>query len=516
MKTFNTTGACVPEKNYMVDLSSRLDQIKAMVDAGAYFTINRARQYGKTTTLTALIHLLRDHYDVLSLDFQGISTSGFASEQAFIKSFIRLIRREKLVGFSIPVGIEEMLDKVVAEVGDLDDLFEVLSKWCAERRIVLIIDEVDSATNFQVFMDFLAHLRDGYLRRETKGAAAFHSVILAGVTDVKNLKRKLRPEEAHKFNSPWNIAADFNVDMSFSASDISGMLSAYEADHHTGMDVDEVAQTIHDYTSGYPFLVSRICQLLDADAVLPWNADGISEIVRRILMEKNTLFDSLMGKVQDNDKLRAILWKILFAGETVSYNPDETSISDAEMYGLVYNNHGTVKVSNRIFETRIYNFFLSQKELDSPTYNAGAGEKKAFIINGRLDMDSVLEHYTIVYNDIYRNETEEISEAQGRLRFLLFIRPIINGTGNYYIETQTLDGRRMDLVIDYMGERFVIELKIWRGNAYNERGEDQLIGYLKDFHLSKGYMLSYNFNKNKQIGMRRIMIDGRELVEAVV
>ena len=131
-------------------------------------------------------------------------------------------------------------------------------------------------------------------------------------------------------------------------------------------------------------------------------------------------------------------------------------------------------------------------------------------------MDSVLEHYTIVYNDLYRNETEEISEAQGRLRFLLFIRPIINGTGNYYIETQTLDGRRMDLVIDYMGERFVIELKIWRGNAYNERGEDQLIGYLKDFHLSKGYMLSYNFNKNKQIGMRRIMIDGRELVEAVV
>ena len=409
-----------------------------------------------------------------------------------------------------------MLDKVVAEVGDLDDLFEVLSKWCAERRIVLIIDEVDSATNFQVFMDFLAHLRDGYLRRETKGAAAFHSVILAGVTDVKNLKRKLRPEEAHKFNSPWNIAADFNVDMSFSASDISGMLSTYEADHHTGMDVDEVAQTIHDYTSGYPFLVSRICQLLDADAVLPWNTDGISEIVRRILMEKNTLFDSLMGKVQDNDKLRAILWKILFAGETVSYNPDETSISDAEMYGLVYNNHGTVKVSNRIFETRIYNFFLSQKELDSPTYNAGAGEKKAFIINGRLDMDSVLEHYTIVYNDLYRNETEEISEAQGRLRFLLFIRPIINGTGNYYIETQTLDGRRMDLVIDYMGERFVIELKIWRGNAYNERGEDQLIGYLKDFHLSKGYMLSYNFNKNKQIGMRRIMIDGRKLVEAVV
>ena len=48
VKVFNTTGLCVPEKHYMVDLTERLVQIKAMVDAGKYFTINRARQYGKT------------------------------------------------------------------------------------------------------------------------------------------------------------------------------------------------------------------------------------------------------------------------------------------------------------------------------------------------------------------------------------------------------------------------------------------------------------------------------------
>ncbi len=32
MKTFNTTGYCDPEVNYMVDLSSRLQKVKAMVD----------------------------------------------------------------------------------------------------------------------------------------------------------------------------------------------------------------------------------------------------------------------------------------------------------------------------------------------------------------------------------------------------------------------------------------------------------------------------------------------------
>lgn len=61
------------------------------------------------------------------------------------------------------------------------------------------------------------------------------------------------------------------------------------------------------------------------------------------------------------------------------------------------------------------------------------------------------------------------------------------------------------MVIDYLGERFVIELKIWRGNSYHERGEKQLLDYLDYFRLKKGYMLSYNFNKRKGIGVKFLM-----------
>ena len=43
---FNTTGACDPQLHYMVDIRKRLREIKKLVDAGQYFTINRARQYG--------------------------------------------------------------------------------------------------------------------------------------------------------------------------------------------------------------------------------------------------------------------------------------------------------------------------------------------------------------------------------------------------------------------------------------------------------------------------------------
>ena len=54
-----------------------------------------------------------------------------------------------------------------------------------------------------------------YLEHEKRpGIPAFQPVILAGVTDVKHLKAKIRPEDQHKVNSPWNIAADFDVFLS--------------------------------------------------------------------------------------------------------------------------------------------------------------------------------------------------------------------------------------------------------------------------------------------------------------
>ena len=234
MKQFNTTGVCIPSKHYMVDLSERVKEIKKLVDAGKYFTINRARQYGKTTTLDALSHELIHEYDVVSLSFEGIGNAGFQTEQSFVKAFARKLKREFRYGLSVPERIKEQAEEFIArkeEKAELDELFDLLQDWCdqAENRLVLIIDEVDSATNNQVFLDFLAGLRDSYINRDTKGVKTFQSVILAGVTDVKHLRSRIRPDEATKENSPWNIAADFTIDMSLSEDGIKGMLAEYLA-----------------------------------------------------------------------------------------------------------------------------------------------------------------------------------------------------------------------------------------------------------------------------------------------
>ena len=214
--------------------------------------------------------------------------------------------------------------------------------------------------------------------------------------------------------------------------------------------------------------------------------------------------------------LKRMLYAILFQGERVAYNPDNKIIELARMFGYVVNDHGIVRVANRIFETRLYNLFLSEEELESVMSRKAKQDRNQFVPNGMLDMERVLGKFVEYFHDIYGENDEKFIEDYGRKFFLLYLKPIINGTGNYYIEAQTRDAKRTDVVVDYLGEQFVIELKIWHGKEYNERGERQLAEYLDYFHKEKGYMLSFNFNKKKEIGVKELRIEGKTIIEAVV
>lgn len=234
-KKFCTTGTCIPEKNYMVDLSNRIQQIiNQYIESGQYFTINRARQYGKTTLLYLLEKELRKQdYLVLSLSFEAA-------------------------------------------------------------------DEVDKSSDNQIFLSFLGLLREKYLKCQQGKDVTFHSVILAGVYDIKTLKLKLHPQEESKYNSLWNIA--------------------------------------------------------------------------------------------DNN----------------------------QMY---------MKVSS---------------------------DRNQFIVSGMLQMPLAMQKFYEYYEEIYSEKDQKFIEENGRKLFLLFLKPIINGTGNYYIEARTRDNKRTDIIIDYKGE-YIIE-----------------------------------------------------------
>lgn len=389
-KVFNVTADCKPALHYMVDLTERLKRIREMVDRGEYFTINRARQYGKTTTLKALNRYLQNEYMVVSLDFQKFSYHNFQNEKAFVQAFSGELAKKLRDRHAVPAGLVDKLLTLAdgTVTADLMHLFMCFSEWCAEseKPVVMLIDEVDSATNNQVFLDFLSQLRAGYIDRDEM--PAFQSVILAGVYDVKNIKGKIRQDDDYKVNSPWNIAADFLIDMSFSAEEIAGMLFQYEADYHTGMDIREISELIYDYTSGYPFLVSKICKLMDEriygtagypDKKSAWTRAGFLEAVKLLLGESNTLFDSLVNKLEDYPELDEMLRELLFDGKEIAYVIGVRSVEMALMFGFVRREKNNVVIANRIFETLLYNLFLASPAMrQNSIYDAGLIDKNQF------------------------------------------------------------------------------------------------------------------------------------------
>lgn len=197
----------------------------------------------------------------------------------------------------------------------------------------------------------------------------FQSVILAGVYDIKNLKVKLRPGEESKYNSPWNIAADFTISMDLLPDDISVMLTEYEKDHRTGMDIDQISRQIYEYTSGYPYLVSRLCQIADErlavtedfpDRQSVWTHRGIVAAELLLRKEPNTLFDDMIKKLAEYPKLRQMIQNILFSGSVYPFERDNDLISLGITFAFLKERNGIVAVKNRIFETKLYDLFLSE------------------------------------------------------------------------------------------------------------------------------------------------------------
>lgn len=173
---------------------------KEYVDEGSYFAVNRARQYGKTTTLNALKRRLENDYKVFLISFEGIEEV-FADSGAFCVRLIGLLYDNIDFGevSGIPEEIkEEMYQRSIGKSQEMDFriLTNLLSRLCqrSEKPVVL--------------------------------------------------------------------------------------------------------------TSGYPFLVSRICKLVDeviseeeefAGKNAAWTKEGVLAAIRRLLMERNTLFESLIN-----------------------------------------------------------------------------------------------------------------------------------------------------------------------------------------------------------------------------
>ncbi|MGL5149902.1 MAG: AAA-like domain-containing protein [Clostridium sp.] len=501
MKYFNTAGLCVNDLHYMVNIDNKIKDIEKLIDRGSYFTINKPRQYGKTTILNSIEQKLSSKYLVISLSFEGVGDIIFQDEREFTQKFINLMCKSLRFSSKGYVDVLRGLDRGIYNISELSDLITNFIEEI-DKDVILLIDEVDKSSNNQLFLSFLGMLRNKYLLAVSKKDYTFKSVILCGVHDVKTLKLRVRDGEERKYNSPWNIAINFNVDLSFNADEIETMIVEYCNDKSVCMDTKVIANRIFYFTDGYPFLVSRICKIIDEDILKdeakPWTVELIDRAVKLLLNDSNTLFDDLFKNIENNEELKSYVYEIVFNGAIKTFNNNNSLINLGTLYGILKNECNMVKVSNRIFEQIIYNYFTSCMENSTSDIEKYNFREKFLLPSGGLDMELVLLRFQQFMREQFSSKDVKFLENNGRTLFLAFLKPIINGIGFDFKEVQISEEKRLDIVVTYNSFKYIIELKIWRGNVYHEKGINQLVDYLDIHSLNKGYLIVFNFNENKE------------------
>ena len=508
MKRFNLTGTCIKERHYRVDTTEKINKILAMVEYGDYFVINRPRQFGKTTTLSLLDKELakKDDYLPIFLSFEGIGNAPFQSLETFGPKFLSYLGKNKYVK---KAGYSHLFFDEMESVQNFDSLSEVLAEILSkiEQKVVLMIDEVDKSSDNDIFIYFLGMLRDKFLKAQQENDVTFHSVILAGVHDIKTLKLKIRPETEKKYNSPWNIAVEFEVDMSFNPKEIGTMLLDYARETNTKINIEEISEKIFFWTSGYPFLVSKLCKIVD-EKILPkkeekkWSPIDIDNAVNQLLMETNTLFDDLGKNLENNKDLYNFIESVTLGHHEKSFSLQAPLVNLAYIYGIISrSDNNKVRIHNKIFNEVITNYIIAKMESEN-TAPISTTQEPYIKPDGRLDFEKVLLKFQEVIKEKYHNnmllKSDEFLEKDLRLLFLVFLKPITNGIGFTFKEVETGAEKRLDIVVIFRDEKFVVELKIWYDIEYHKRGIERLKKYMEIESINQGYMLIMNKNREKE------------------
>jgi hypothetical protein len=210
------------------------------------------------------------------------------------------------------------------------------------------------------------------------------------------------------------------------------MLADYGRERQVALDVAGLAEQLRFYTSGHPFLVSRICEIIDTrlDAAEKWSAAGIVLAVKLLLREYNTNFASLIKNIENDPELYEFLQRIIIDSEAIPYVGTDVLIARAALHRIIREADGICAVHNQIYALLLYDHMMSKKLTQAGKTNiSDYNFRDNFIDAGHLDMAKILRKFQQFMKEQYSAKDGRFLEREGRLVFLAFIKLIINGRG---------------------------------------------------------------------------------------
>ena len=513
MKTFETRGPVYPDRNYVVQRTTELADFVNRIKQGRYIVVFAPRQTGKTTFFRWALDVLSDEsstYFPIQLNFEEYKNLSIAD---FYEDLYENIREEIETVFQKRGHLlSEMLSQFLESTQITNHLsmrrfFSRLSSLLKDQRFVIIIDEFDGIPQAAV-SDFLHSLRRIYL-----SDADSRCPYSLGIVGVKNITQLNYDRSV----SPFNIQDEFALP-NFTREQIGELLTQYTEEVGQPF-TPETIEAIHKQTAGQPVLVNRFAQILTEESNIPKSEpitiEHFSEAHVRLLRERNTNIQHLVTNIRRDQRFEVLLMKIASYEDGVEFNLYNDLISELAAYGVIAAGDDSMcEIINPIYHYCIMRAFkpiVNGLEQEYLPEDARAGFQDYLTPDGRIQMAALIDNFRDFIVRVGFKILQVPDTPQGYIgQHLLFAYlnqfvQIVGGT--MYLEVQTGRGR-MDLLILYKNEKYIVETKIWGGDTHYQAGKKQLAAYLKSEKAVEGYYVVFDHRKNPEPRVETEIIDG--------
>jgi Cdc6-like AAA superfamily ATPase len=472
MREFNVEGPCDPARHFTVMREALVRKGIEKVEKGKYFTIFAPRQAGKTTYFQLLIRQLQTSAYlpiwITTEDLQNATTEKF---YATLDHDLK-VELAKL-GLAPSTQISDNLS--------LHYFFEELAQ--AGKVIILIIDEFDGVPA-AVLGDLMHTFRKLYHKKELHG---LHSLILVGVRNISGV--------VLDHASPFNIADEVEVPY-FTKAEVEDLIGQYEQESKQPFQKKVVAK-IYENTLGQPGLVNALCKELveryctdRSKAVDVTGFQAVLDYFIRGRIDKH--ISNIVNKAAQH---KDFVLKILFDDSEIPFTIDDERIKDLRVHGVIADVDGFVDVPIPLYKKRLINAFRPLGNGEKGHYFGPQDQFDEFHRDGGgLDVDKIIRSYIhyVQRRGFRAFDTENLKESAFHYSFDAYINFFIKQLGGEtFMEVPSSRGR-LDALVIYQNNAYVIEIKRWSGPFYYQKGKRQLAAYAKSEGLSEGYYVVFS------------------------
>jgi nucleoside phosphorylase len=204
----------------------------------------------------------------------------------------------------------------------------------AHQCVVIALDEIGAVT-FPGATEFFSVLRDVYNSRQAETELKQITFLLVGAFHPRDLIKDDRI-------SPFNIAQRVRLE-DFTIEQVRELVSKGE---WTDEQATWLAERIHYWTDGQPYLTQLLCSYLGPGATVVDVDTGVDRLRR----EDENHLPPLMDRLNSDEKLRRYVERIL-AGERIKFYPRENRRqAKLELLGVIKaDTEGCCMIRNRIY-----------------------------------------------------------------------------------------------------------------------------------------------------------------------